>query len=48
MTGNVMAGQIKVVSLNVIVFQYEFKSCPVKITTTNSAASVADGKQILK
>jgi hypothetical protein len=37
-----MAGQIKLISLNVNVFHYEFKSCPVKINTINSAASVAD------
>jgi len=43
-----MAGQIRVVSLDVIAFQYEFKSCPVKINTINYAASLADGKQILK
>jgi len=43
-----MTGQIKLVSLNVNVFHYKFKSCPVKINTMNSAASVANGKQILK
>lgn len=43
-----MAGQIKLVSLNVNAFHYEFKSCPVKINKINSAASVTDGKQILK